>query len=481
MNANQEKPPKTAKQPQPVERRPRRARLSCVGVERSAAQCLAEMRPVPPRLRFLVSWDWDQESKTKTLRFGCGQGQEAVRVASDRTLERAEWADGSLAKMLPECAARFQNATSPITGVTLLKQCTDLFRRYVHMPDERLYSFLAVWSISTYVYPVFTHFGYLFLHSRFPRSGKTRVEEILSHLCFEATAPLNAPTASAIREFAAEGHTVILDTLERWKSKSPAAYSAAMEFLDAGFRNGAAVTKMILVRDGRWRKEALPVYAPYVLAAIGKESLAGTALDRCFVIEMRRKPFTLKTASYSYPCCDAECKPLRDNLYLWALQNADELARIYASNELAATIDALELNDRAADIWKPLLAVARQLGSAGALRELAYLASEMGRDPDAAERQRVRALVQSLRKLVNRNGAVVASTSDLVSHLERDAFRVPDHALHDMLAHWGFSQQSARLNGRPRRAWVLPDARLKEIETEHAPLFASLSGVTMPT
>jgi hypothetical protein len=254
-----------------------------------------------------------------------------------------------------------------------------------------------------------------------------------------------------------------------------------MEFLDAGFRNGGAVTKMILARDGRWRREAFPVYAPYVLAAIGKESLAGTALDRSFVIEMRRKPFALKRASYSYPRCDAECKPLRDNLYLWALENAAELTEIYESNEMAATIDALELNDRAADIWKPLLAVSRQLGSSGALRELACLAFEMGRDPDAAERERARALVQSLRKLVDRKGAVTGSTSDLISHLEQDGLRVTDHALHEMLAHWGFSQQSIRLKGEPRRAWVLPDSRLNEIEAESAPLFASRSGATMAT
>jgi len=130
------------------------------------------------------------------------------------------------------------------------------------------------------------------------------------------------------------------------------------------------------------------------------------------------------------------------------------------------------LNDRAADIWKPLLAVARQLGSYSALLELACLAFEMGRDREAAERQRVRGLLQSLRKLVNGDGAVVGTTSDLVSHLERDAFRVPDHALHDMLARWGFVQQSVRVQGRPRRAWVLPDAKLKEIETRAAACLA---------
>jgi hypothetical protein len=136
------------------------------------------------------------------------------------------------------------------------------------MQDERLYSLLAVWTIGTYVYPLFSHCGYLFLHSVLPRSGKTRAEEILSHLCFEATHPLNAPTGLAIRDTAAEGRTLVLDTLERWKEKNPETYSAAMEPLDSGFRNGGTVVKMVSMGNGKWRKESFPVYAPYELAAI---------------------------------------------------------------------------------------------------------------------------------------------------------------------------------------------------------------------
>jgi hypothetical protein len=325
-----------------------------------------------------------------------------------------------------------------------------------------------VWSIGTYIYPLFSHYGYLFLHSRFPRSGKTRVEEILSHLCFEATVPLNAPTVATIRETAAEGHTVILDTLERWKGKSPEAHCGAMELLDAGFRNGGTVTKMVSAGDGKWKKENFPVYAPYVLAAIDKGSLTDTALDRSFPIEMHRKSISIKKQKYNFDRCEQECAGLRDDLYRWALENAGVLSATYEGAELEAAVDALELNDRAADIWKPLLAITRVLGSAEVWQRLTSLAIEMNRDPEAAERERVRAIAQSLRKLANGSGAALGTTSEFVSHLLADGLEIPERDLHDMLTQWGFSQGSVRLEQGPRRAWELHGAKLAEIEAENS-------------
>src|SRR5206468_7159073 len=111
-------------------------------------------------------------------------------------------------------------------------------QNYLFLPDERLFTLFAVWIASTYVYSMFSHFGYLFLFSDKARCGKTRAEEVLSHLAFDATEPRNAPTPPSMRETAVAGGTAIFDTLERWKGKSTEAYSAAMELLDAGFRQG---------------------------------------------------------------------------------------------------------------------------------------------------------------------------------------------------------------------------------------------------
>jgi hypothetical protein len=143
----------------------------------------------------------------------------------------------------------------------------------------------------------------------------------------------------------------------------------------------------------------------------------------------------------------------------------------YESAELEAAVDALELNDRAADIWKPLLAVAGVLGNQEASDSLKSLAVEMCRDPEAAERARVRAIAGSLRKLVNGDGAAVGMTSNLMTHLRADGLDVQERELHDMLAQWGFSQESTRLG--PRRAWVLQDAKLAEVDRENGSISPS--------
>jgi len=163
-----------------------------------------------------------------------------------------------------------------------------------------------------------------------------------------------------MRETAVEGGTAIFDTLERWREKGTESYAAAMELLDAGFRKAGTVTKMVL-DDGNWRQENYPVYAPYMFAAINSQSLTDTALDRSFQIEMVRKNTRTKVLPYD-DRCEATCALIRERLYLAALTHAARIADVYESEDLLREVDALGLNDRAADIWRPLIAIAAALG-----------------------------------------------------------------------------------------------------------------------
>ena len=56
--------------------------------------------------------------------------------------------------------------------------------------------------------------------------------------------------------------------------------------------------------------------------------------------------------------CEAMCESPRERLYLTALALAPRIADCYESMELGQLVDGLGLNDRASDIWKPLLAIA---------------------------------------------------------------------------------------------------------------------------
>ena len=269
---------------------------------------------------------------------------------------------------------------------------------------------------------------------------------------------------AALRELAFDGGTLLLDTLERWHEKNQESFSAAMDILDAGFRNGGAVSKMVK-EDGDWRREEFPVYAPYAMAAIGIDSLSDTAQDRSFLIEMHRKPARVRKATYNWHRCEKECTPVRDDLYRWALRNAARVSSLYLGSRLEQELDALALNDRAADIWRPIFALASVLGiPAKELQNLKTLAREMGGDTETVEDTQRVEVIRALRRIVVA-GTTVGTTTDLCDQLRKDGMEGVN--LHELLTEWHFKQKSHRLPGRgPRRAWDLDDGRLARLERE---------------
>jgi hypothetical protein len=423
---------------------------------KTGLELLEEIKPAVVKKRFLQHWDRD----LRVLRFGCGDERNGVWVGSDFEVIPAE---GPRPTKLQSSLVRALVAGNADDGIPL-DHVAGAFRDYVHLPDFRVYSLLSVWIMGTYVCSMFSHFGYMFLHSAMPRCGKTRAEEVTSHLAFEATTPRNAPTPPSMRETAVEGGTAIFDTLERWKEKSTESYAAAMEILDAGFRNGGTLTKMVGTGDGNWRLENYPVYAPYMFAAIDAGSLTDTARDRSFQIAMVRKSTRTKTLPYD-PRCEATCAPIREMLYSTALRHAARIADAYESRDLLQLIDSFGLNDRAADIWRPLLAISTALDQPAFTEDLVTLAQEMSPDPDRAEERRQLAIVSALRTIAGPEGTIAGTTQQLITMI-RGLTGIEYLDLHSVLSGWGFSERSIRLRDfdTPRRAWELTDEALAGVE-----------------
>jgi hypothetical protein len=414
--------------------------------------------------RFLISWN----PGLRALCYGVLADAQPMVITSKRRIVKVDKGCITRPRFAPDIARRFvedlQFGTPDVAQ--LLEWCRRTLETYFWLPDARLYWLITMWVFGTYCYLIFGYYGYLFLHSKLKRSGKTRVEEILSHLCFQASTVLNSPTAPSIRETAAEGGTVILDTLERWKGRSPEAYSCMMEFLDAGFRNGGVVMKMVSRGSNNWERVFIPVYAPYVLAAIDRDSLADTALDRSFVIEMLRKPITVRTKRYDFFRFEKEADELRQRLYILMLRNATAISKAYGSRALEQTLEALHLTDRAADIWRPLFAIARALGADSVEKVLASLAVEMGRDPESAEEERKLAIVSALKNSMNGAVSLAGMTSEFVSLLGSNGITATEIEVHDVLTFCGFIQHPARRPEGPRRVWELTADKLVDIERQ---------------
>ena len=407
------------------------------------------------------------DPQQKELWFACGDDEKAVFVSSKKHLKKAT--RPFVSKLTPELVGRFQNHADPVDGNKLFNSLRKLVEEYLHFPDSVLYSFLSVYMTATYLYSVFSHFGYFFAYSKKPRCGKTRILELASHLGFESSKPINAPTPASVRELAVAGRTLQLDTLERWKNKE--SFSDVMDYLDAGFRNGGTATKMIPTGNDGWANQEFPVYAPYFLAGINKHSLTATALDRSFDIQMYAKSAREKKESYSYFKCEEKCKCLREDLYLWALQNAENVVDLYESNELEGEIEHMQLNDRAADIWRPIFSVLRGLGFEAGSPEweaLSNLARRMHLDPEIEEAERQLQILQALQRRSNADGNVVGITTDLLEYLQEQEITTNQKEFNQLMEEWGFAQKSIRLPGikHPRRAWELSVEILAEIERQ---------------
>jgi hypothetical protein len=95
-------------------------------------------------------------------------------------------------------------------------------------------------------------------------------------------------------------------------------------------------------------------YSPKALAAINK--LAGTLEDRAFRIVMEKKTVEDRVERFNLKKVESETEALRDELYLWSLRNAEDVADLYGKADEFPGLEAL--GDRQKDILEPLLSIA---------------------------------------------------------------------------------------------------------------------------
>lgn len=118
--------------------------------------------------------------------------------------------------------------------------------------------------------------------------------------------------------------------------------------LNAGYRRGATAGRCV-IRGKTVDVEELPAFAAVALA--GLDDLPDTISSRSIVVRMRRRAPHEHVDSYRRRLHEAEGYELRDRLNAWAASHWHRLSDAWP--ELPEGIE-----DRNADVWEPLLAVA---------------------------------------------------------------------------------------------------------------------------
>lgn len=234
----------------------------------------------------------------------------------------------------------------PVRGGELLDAIEETFRRYAVLPAFAPVA-LTLWVAHTYSWKAAADFcPRLAITGPTKRCGKTRVLEILAGLVARALPTANVTAAAVFRAVELLGPTLLVDEGDTFLADS----EALRGLLNAGQRRGGRVLRAV---GEDFEPRTFSVFGPVAIAAIGE--LPDTVRDRSILIPMRRRANAETVARMRVRSFIEETAPLRRKLARWTFDN--EAAIVGAQ---PASPDGLD--DRAADGWEPLLAIADAVG-----------------------------------------------------------------------------------------------------------------------
>jgi hypothetical protein len=263
-----------------------------------------------------------------------------------------------------------------------LDALADFFLRYVVLRDRTTALWLGAWVLATWCFRGFRVFPYLSIRSAEKRCGKSRLLGLLGRVGFNASPVTAHPTeAQLYRAAARTGGVQLFDEVETLKGDKDR-FDALITVLNVGFECGGVVTRLEK-RGDRFVEEPYEVYAPRVLAGIA--GLKETLEDRALPLFMLRRRANEPVARLNR-AADAQAQSLRDRCALACLTRIGEV--VEAAELATAALEREGIDDRAVDLWTPLVAiafVADHEDDQGRGRQILDVARELGslRDADA--------------------------------------------------------------------------------------------------
>jgi hypothetical protein len=202
--------------------------------------------------------------------------------------------------------------------------------------------------------------AYLILDSAVKRCGKSTTQRVMEVFVHRPWTAVGTSEAALFRKIDAEKPTLLLDEVDRLFTRGADRSDPVAAIVNAGNSAGVKVTRM--VGEGAGLQPAdFATFCPKILAGINARKWPDTVVDRSIVITLKRRTKAEKVERLRFRDLRAEMDDLRARLARWGTEHVDTLRKA------RPTIPG-QLNDRAADGWEPLLAIA----------ELADFESEQG-------------------------------------------------------------------------------------------------------
>ena len=231
-------------------------------------------------------------------------------------------------------------------SAVLLDDVRTFIRRFVVLDDHQAVA-VTLWVAHTHVFEVFGCTPYLAISSSEKRSGKTRLLEVLELLVREPLPTANISDAALFRVIDDRQPTLLCDEVDAIFGKK-SQRDELRGIINAGYRRGATTHRM--GGSNNTSLQTFSVYCPKAFAGIG-DCLPETVSDRAIPIRLKRRTRGQTVERFRLREVAPEGHGLRDRLDEWLGRQRD-----YLAESRPALPD--ELDDRAQDVWEPLLAVA---------------------------------------------------------------------------------------------------------------------------
>jgi Protein of unknown function (DUF3631) len=238
-------------------------------------------------------------------------------------------------------------------GAHLLDELHTALTRYVAFPNPEAADAVTLWVAATHAQPAWEHAPRLAAISPEKRCGKSRLMDVVEATCHRPLITVNVTVAAVFRSIGDDPPTLLVDEADTiFGSKRQAEQHEDLRgLLNAGHQRNRPALRMVGV--GTAQKVArFKTFAMAMLASIG--TLPDTIMDRAVVVRMRRRAPGEQVAPFRTQRDAPPLNELRDRLGAWVREHLDDLGR---------TDPVMPVEDRAADTWAPLVAVADLAGA----------------------------------------------------------------------------------------------------------------------
>jgi hypothetical protein len=238
-----------------------------------------------------------------------------------------------------------------LDGAALLDELHGAFTRYAVLPSGEAADAVTLWTAATHAQPAWEHATRLNATSPEKRCGKSRLLDIIEATCHNPLITVNISAAALARSVGDDPPVLILDEADTVFGKGIKGDEKS-ETLRGLINAGHQRNRPYIRWDAATRQpENCPTFAMAALAAIGR--LPDTITDRAVNIRMQRRAPGERVAPFRIRRDTPALHGLRDRLHTWARPHLDGLRDAEP---------ALPVDDRAADNWMPLVAVADLAG-----------------------------------------------------------------------------------------------------------------------